>query len=75
MVEMMDAVRPAFGGWLIGRAPQGDWIDDLVAVAASDRGFPRSGNPETVRHYLGGRGASGDMYERLDDAELEWLSY
>ncbi|KQM23136.1 hypothetical protein ASE73_02615 [Sphingomonas sp. Leaf24] len=74
-METTETVRPAFGGWLTSRSPQGDWIDDLVAVAANDRSFPRRGDPETVRHYLGGRGATGDMFERLDDAELEWLGY
>lgn len=75
MIDSTEMARPAFGGWLATREPQGDWIDDLAKVAAGDRSFPRAAGPETVRIYLGNMGASGDMFERLDDAEMEWLGW
>lgn len=66
--------REPFGRWLLAQTDRGDWIDDLARAARTDPAFPKDGDPEAVRKRLDQRGADGEMYERLDDAELDWLS-
>lgn len=66
--------REPFGRWLIAQRDRGDWIDELANAARTDLAFPKDGDPEVVRKRLSERGADGEMYERLDDAELDWLS-
>jgi hypothetical protein len=65
--------RPAFGGWLILQKGRSEWLDKLAGAAKSDPSFPKRGDPDAVRKHLGERGADGDMFEALDDAESEWL--
>lgn len=69
------ADRLPFGAWLLNRKPRGDWVDELVDTARKDPSFPRSGDPETVRRHLSARGATGDAFEALDDAETDWLAW
>lgn len=64
----------AFGRWLIAQRDRGDWIDDLASAARADPAFPKDGDADAVRKHLADRGAEGDMFERVDDAELDWLS-
>jgi hypothetical protein len=42
----------------------------------SGRGRPRAnGSPDDVRGHLSAMQAEGDMFEALDDAEMDWLTY
>lgn len=72
--ERYRAKREPFGKWLLAQKDRGDWIDGLAAAARLDPAFPKDGDPEAVRKRLEQRGADGDAFEALDDAELDWLS-
>lgn len=67
--------RPAFGAWLLAQHDRGDWIDGLARVARLDPLFPRNGDFEAVRERLEAKGADGDAFAALEDAELHWLTY
>jgi len=64
-----------FGGWLLAQTDREGWVGDLVKAAKTDRQFPRAGSPEDVRKRLRDTMAEGDMFEAVDDAESDWLSY
>jgi hypothetical protein len=64
-----------FGRWLIAQRDRGDWVDGLALAARADRAFPKEGDPETVRAYLRGQQADGDVFAAVDDAEVDWLAY
>ena len=61
-----------FGTWLVAQVHRSDWISDLAKAAKADRGFPRDGDPDSVRSHLSGKQADGDMLEAVDDAERIW---
>ena len=63
----------AFGRWLITRERRHDWVGQLADAARRDPAFPKTGDPEDVRQHLSNRGAEAEMFEMLDDAEVEWL--
>ncbi len=63
-----------FGTWLVAQQGRGGFIGGLADAAAGDRTFPRAGDVEDARKWLQRRMASGDDWEALDDAELDWLS-
>ena len=63
-----------FGRWLMAQKDRGDWIDDLASAARADRRFPKDGDPDAVRLHLSSLGAESDMFERIDDAEMDWLA-
>ncbi len=65
--------RESFGRWLTAQRDRGDWIDDLADCARRDPAFPRNGSPDEARKRLAELGAESDMFERLDDAETDWL--
>ncbi len=65
----------SFGAWLLKRPDRGNWTDDLAAVARSDRRFPAEADPDGVRRHLAAQGATGDAFEQVDDAELDWLAW
>ncbi len=65
----------AFGAWLLAQKDRGGLIGTLAASAAADRAFPKHGNPEDVRARLRALQADGDMFEAVDDAELDWAAY
>jgi hypothetical protein len=67
--------RPAFGTWLLAQQGRGGLIGQLATGAAADRGFPRYGDVEAVRSRLRAIQADGDMFEAVDDAELDWIAY
>jgi hypothetical protein len=69
------AERGPFGRWLLMQAERGGLVGDLAKGAMADRGFPRDGDPEAVRKRLSMLQADGDMFEALDEAELDWASY
>jgi hypothetical protein len=64
-----------FGQWLLKQHQRDGWIGDLAKAAKSDPKFPKSGSPEDVRARLRELMAEGDMFEAVDDAETDWLSY
>lgn len=69
------AERGTFGRWLLMQVERGGLVGDLAKGAMADRGFPRDGDPEAVRKRLSMLQADGDMFEALDEAELDWASY
>ena len=74
-MDTHDEERPDFGGWLISQRDRGDWIDMLAAAARADPHFPKRGSVDQVRQRLNDKGADGDAFAALDDAELDWLAY
>lgn len=69
------AERGPFGRWLLMQVERGGLVGELAKGAKGDRGFPRDGDPEAVRKRLSILQADGDMFEALDEAELDWASY
>jgi hypothetical protein len=67
--------REPFGRWLIAQRDRGDWVDQLADAARKDPRFPKNGSPDDVRKHLNTMQAEGDMFEAVDDAEMDWLSY
>jgi hypothetical protein len=67
------AERGPFGRWLV-RQPEEGLKAGLVKAARADRQFPLDGDPEAVRARLRACMAEGDMFEAVDEAELDWLS-
>ena len=70
----LGALPEPFARWLTQQADRRGWVGDLARAARNDPRFPRDGDVEAVRRWLGERRASGDDYEVLDDAELDWLA-
>jgi hypothetical protein len=66
--------REPFGRWLLAQRDRGDWVDPLAEAARRDPGFPKDGDPEAVRKRLRDMQADGDVFQAIDDAELDWLS-
>ncbi|WP_103728940.1 hypothetical protein [Novosphingobium sp. HII-3] len=64
-----------FGRWVLEQTHRGGFLGQLATIAKSDRGFPRNGDPTAVRKRLGDTGADPEMFEAVDDAELDWASY
>jgi hypothetical protein len=50
-------------------------VGQLVAGAKLDRKFPRNGSPEDVRRHLSAMQAEGDLFEAVDEAEIDWRAY
>ncbi|WP_103098413.1 hypothetical protein [Novosphingobium guangzhouense] len=63
-----------FGAWLVSQTGRSGFIGQIAEAAAGDRNFPRTGDVEAAKKWLQGRRASGDDWEALEDAELDWLS-
>jgi hypothetical protein len=67
--------RGPFGRWLIAQETDATGLlAGLIAAAKADRKFPLDGDPNAVRARLNECGAEGDMFEAVDDAELDWLA-
>lgn len=69
------AERGPFGAWLLRQTGREGMIGELAKAAHADPGFPKNGDPEAVRARLRLAMAEGDMFEAVDDAELDWLSF
>jgi hypothetical protein len=67
--------RPAFGTWVLQQVDREGPVGELVKAAKADRRFPRAGTPRDVRKHLNEMQAAGEMFEAVDDAELDWLCY
>ena len=66
--------RGAFGRWLLRQDKRDSLIGELAKCAKRDPAFPAGGDAEAVRKRLSELQAEGDMFEALDDAELDWLA-
>lgn len=75
MMDRYGEQRPPFGEWLVKQVDRDGWVGELVTAAKADRAFPRKGDPEAVRKRLREVQAESDMFQAVDDAELDWLSY
>ncbi len=64
-----------FGRWLLQQTDRGGFVGQLATIAKSDRGFPKDGGPDAVRKRLGDTGADPEMFDAVDDAELDWASF
>ncbi len=69
------AERGPFGRWLLRQVDREGLIGELAKAARADPGFPKDGDPEAVRARLRLAMAEGDMFEAVDDAEMDWLSF
>ncbi len=70
--EEAEQPKETFGTWLLAQQTRKGWVGDLAKAAKADRAFPKRGSPDDVRKRLQEMGAEGDVYEALDDAELDW---
>lgn len=61
-----------FGRWLQGRPQGDDWIGRLAEMAMRDRAFPLDGDVDQVRAHLSRHEAEAELFEVLEDAELQW---
>lgn len=75
VLDRYGETRPAFGEWLLQQVDRQGGVGELVKAAKGDRQFPRSGSPDEVRKHLNAMQASGEMFEAVEDAEMDWLCY
>lgn len=64
-----------FGRWVLEQIDRGGFIGELAKAAKADRGFPKDGGPDAVRKRLGDTGADPEMFDAVEDAELDWASF
>lgn len=69
-----DAKPQTFGRWVLAQVGRGGFIGERATIAQSDRGFPKDGTADAVRKRLGDTGADPEMFDAVDDAELDWAS-
>ncbi|WBO21996.1 YozE family protein [Sphingomonas abietis] len=74
MVQVNDQGE-TFGAWLLAQRDRDGLVGQLVDGAKADRRFPRNGSPEDIRKHLSAMQAEGDLFEAVDEAETDWLSY
>lgn len=70
-----DMERESFGRWLLKQGARGGFVGELATAASKDRAFPRDGDIEAARKWLQASRASGDDWEALEDAELDYLAH
>lgn len=70
--DRLDAPTISFGTWLIQQQDRDGFIGDLAEAAAKDRKFPRTGDVAAARKWLQENRASGDDWEALEDAEMDY---
>lgn len=66
--------KPPFGQWLIEQEKRNGAIGELAKHAKADRGFPRSGTVKDVWKRLNSMQVEGDLYEAMEEAELDYLA-
>lgn len=64
-----------FGGWLRVQIDREGPVGQLVDGAKADRRFPHDGAPADVRTHLNAMQANGDLFEVVDQADIDWLAY
>jgi len=62
-----------FGRWLLAQ-PAEEVLTPLTEAAKRYPKVPKDGNPDDLRARLNACGAEGEMFEVVDDAELDWSS-
>lgn len=63
-----------FGEWLVKHTKRDDWIGRLAKSSRADPLFRNDSTPNDLRMRLQHSKATGDAFDALDDAELEWLN-
>ncbi|MFC3442588.1 hypothetical protein ACFOKF_15540 [Sphingobium rhizovicinum] len=66
--------KPSFGQWLIEQDKRAGAIGDLAKHAKADRGFPRSGTVKDVWKRLNGMQVESEIYDAMEEAELDYLA-
>ena len=66
--------KPPFGQWLIQQDQRSGAIGDLAKHAKADRGFPRNGDVRDAWKRLNSIQAEGDLYDAMEEAELDYLA-
>ncbi|WP_019517935.1 hypothetical protein [Sphingomonas sp. Mn802worker] len=64
-----------FGAWLRVQVDRERLVGQLVAGAKLGRRFPRDGSPEDVRRHLAAMQAEDDLFEAVDEADIDWRAY
>lgn len=66
--------RPPFGRWLIEQEKREGAIGTLAQHAKADRGFPRNGTVKDAWARLNAVQVEGDLYDAMEEAELDYLA-
>lgn len=66
--------KPAFGQWLIDQHQRGGTIGRLATLAKDDRGFPRDADTKKIWQRLNAMQVDGDLYDAMEEAELDYLA-
>lgn len=66
--------KPPFGRWLIEQDARPGAIGDLARHAKADRGFPRDADAKKVWQRLNMMQVESDLYDAMEDAELDYLA-
>lgn len=74
-MEQDSSERGAFGTWLLTKKNAPGALGELATAAAGDPAFPRNGDADAVRAHLNKMQAPGEMFEAIDDAEMDWAAY
>lgn len=64
-----------FGEWLLAQRNREGWIGVLAEAARADPKFPKRGDPEAVSAPLRKMQAEGELFNVVDDAEVDWRGY
>lgn len=72
--QFISAAKPSFGQWLVDQEKRDGAIGELARHAKADRGFPRSGTTKDVWKRLNAMQVEGDLYDAMEDAELDYLA-
>ncbi|WP_278392040.1 YozE family protein [Sphingobium yanoikuyae] len=66
--------KPPFGQWLIEQENREGAIGELAKHAKADRSFPKSGTVKDVWKRLNTMQVEGDLYDAMEEAELDYLA-
>lgn len=72
IAHQSDTPKATFGSWLLAQKSRSDAVGHLAQAAATDRQFPRDGDPKAVSRRLNQLGADTEMHEALEAAELDY---
>lgn len=66
--------KSPFGRWLIEQDTRTGAIGELARHAKADRGFPRDADTKKVWERLNIMQVEGDLYDAMEEAELDYLA-
>lgn len=72
--QFASAAKPPFGQWLIEQEKREGVIGELARHAKADRSFPRNGTIKDVWKRLNTMQVEGDLYDAMEEAELDYLA-